>query len=220
MCRAWGVWSLRSRSLRSGCRWPHWSCRALLEQRILSSASRRPCGSLSLYSLRLASLALFAREGRRCPFADKTMGRRSSERPYHRPQARRLQRDVQLTGPLAVGEPWGCAALDQMVVKEADAGAAMAAAAGRARPSSPGRLSYIDVHDDDSWPGSTSDSKASSAVGTAGLHLRHRCSRAGTESFPALWSWQLPSPGLRVVIVVMPTLPVPTLRHSASATIW
>jgi len=35
------------------------------------------------------------------------MRRRSSERPYHRPQARRLQRDVQLTGPLAVGELGG-----------------------------------------------------------------------------------------------------------------
>jgi hypothetical protein len=37
-----GVGSLRSliRSVSSGCRWPHWSCRTLLEQRILSSASR------------------------------------------------------------------------------------------------------------------------------------------------------------------------------------
>lgn len=35
------------------------------------------------------------------------MRRRSSERPCHRPQARRLQRDVQLTGPLAVGESLG-----------------------------------------------------------------------------------------------------------------
>ena len=58
MCRAWGVWSLRRRSLRSGCRWPHWSCRALLEQRILSSASRR----LFLARCRgVASLALCQR---------------------------------------------------------------------------------------------------------------------------------------------------------------
>lgn len=54
-----------------------------------------------------ASLALFAREGRLCPQADKRMRRRSSEWPYHRPQARRLQRDVQLTGPLAMGESLG-----------------------------------------------------------------------------------------------------------------
>ena len=43
------------------------------------------------------------------------MRRRSSERPYHRPKARRLQRDVQLTGPLAVGELGGAL---QMVVEE------------------------------------------------------------------------------------------------------
>ena len=60
-----------------------------------------------------------------------------------------------------------------------------------------------------------------SPVGTAGLHyLRHRCQSSRSSSFPALWSWQLPSPGLRVVIVAMATLGVPTLRHSASATIW
>jgi hypothetical protein len=61
----------------------------------------------------VASLVLFAREGRLCPQGDKKVRRRSSERPYHRTKARRLQRDVQLTGPLAAGErlslgSWRC----------------------------------------------------------------------------------------------------------------
>ena len=93
------------------------------------------------------------------------MGRRSSERPYHRPQTRRLQRDVQLTGPLAVGEPWRCGGLDEvvMVMVEAEAGAAMAAAAGRAdRLDHPIASSIVGVHDDESWHGSTSDPKSSS----------------------------------------------------------
>ena len=110
-----------------------------------------------------------------------------------------------------------------MVMVEVEAGAAMAAAAGRAdRLDHPIASSIVGVHDDESWHGSTSDPNRShhqKAVGTAALHLRHRW-QSITQSFPALWSWQLPSPGLRVVIVVMPTLPVPTLRHSASATIW
>lgn len=150
------------------------------------------------------------------------MGRRSSERPYHRPQTRRLQRDVQLTGPLAVGEPWRCGGLDEvvMVMVEAEAGAAMAAAAGRAdRLDHPVRLSWACMMMRAGTAEPPIPSHHQKAVGTAALHLRHRCQNS-TESFPALWSWQLPSPGLRVVIVVMATLGVPTLRHSASATIW
>ena len=73
------------------------------QQATLGSRSSRPCAQQP-WSCQRASLVLFAREGRLCPFADKRMGRRSSERPYHHPQTRRLQRDVQLTDPLAVGE--------------------------------------------------------------------------------------------------------------------
>jgi hypothetical protein len=90
----------------------------------------------------IASLVLFAGEGRLCPQGDKKVRRRSSERPYHRPKARRLQRDVQLTGPLAVGQPSSLeSALEMLLVedlREVEDGAAMAAAAGRAD-----RLSWV-----------------------------------------------------------------------------
>lgn len=72
------------------------------QQATLGARSSRPCAQQPWSCQR--ALVFLAREGRRCPFADKTIGRRSSERPYHHPQSRRLQRDVQLTGPLAVGE--------------------------------------------------------------------------------------------------------------------
>jgi hypothetical protein len=64
----------------------------------LGQQTTLPCGSRGVASLESA------KDGWFCPFGDEGMGRRSSERPYHHPQARRLQRDVQLTGPLVMGE--------------------------------------------------------------------------------------------------------------------
>jgi hypothetical protein len=70
------------------------------------------------------------------------------------------------------------------------------------------------VHHDESWHGWTHSSQSARRACTQ--KLRHRWQK----SFPALWSWQLPSPGLRVVIVVMAPVNVPTHCHSASATTW
>jgi hypothetical protein len=64
----------------------------------LGQQATLPCGCRGVASLKVCqrrkALSLWRRGN----------GASFKRTPYHRPQARRLQRDVQLTGPLAVGE--------------------------------------------------------------------------------------------------------------------
>ena len=81
-----------------------------------------------------------------------------------------------------------------MVMVEADAGAAMAAAAGRAdRLDHPIASSIVGVHDDESWHGSTSDPTSSSkrqsawrpcTYAIAGRASHNRSRRCGPGSCP------------------------------------